>query len=347
MDAHEQRARLLLFQQRRYDLAERELRETLRMQPDHAVAHAMLGHCLTLRGAHPEALACLAEALRLAPDMPYCHSTHGWTLRQLRRLPEAEVALKEALRLDPYEPYHFDELSTIYRLQGRPAEAVRVARQGLERNPEDVGCLNSCAVALGHLGHLREAEAMIQRALARAPEDPRTRCNVGWILLWRRQAQEAAAEFQEALRLDPQCDSSRQGLKQALVLRLQQRGYWIVALTGFLAVGSLALLWTDLSPRLTRAICALAWSGFLAGVLLCTVGLARYFCLGFGRLGRSLLTVNDERAATLVAAGVLLALTWVVVWLITDQELFAKLAIGAYVLVFFIDAACASYRDGS
>ena len=70
MNPHLQRARLLL-EQTRYDLAEQELRQALVLEPNDAVAHALLAFCLVHQDKYAEASQESEAAIHLAPDEPF------------------------------------------------------------------------------------------------------------------------------------------------------------------------------------------------------------------------------------------------------------------------------------
>ena len=58
---------IVLFNQDRYDLADREFRQELAESPDNALAHAFLSLCLRNRTARTKALREADEAIRLDP----------------------------------------------------------------------------------------------------------------------------------------------------------------------------------------------------------------------------------------------------------------------------------------
>src|SRR4030095_16545268 len=61
------------FDQGRWELAIRELRDLLAMDPQHAPASALLARALAARGDHDAALHQARETIALAPDSAYSH----------------------------------------------------------------------------------------------------------------------------------------------------------------------------------------------------------------------------------------------------------------------------------
>src|ERR1041384_4192118 len=107
------RAQLLLDQDR-FDLAEKELRQELTLDPENAYARALLATCLAEQERLPEAIAEAQAAVGLAPDFSFCHYVLGHVLFDAHRLKEAETAAKEAIRLNPENADQFALLSSIY-----------------------------------------------------------------------------------------------------------------------------------------------------------------------------------------------------------------------------------------
>src|SRR4051812_42340925 len=90
---------VILLGQGRFDLADREFRRELSLDPDNARAHACLALCLGRSDQDAEALREAQEAVRLDPNHPFCHYVHGQALHALGREHEAEAAAIEAIRL--------------------------------------------------------------------------------------------------------------------------------------------------------------------------------------------------------------------------------------------------------
>src|SRR5690349_21608657 len=122
---------IVLLQQGRYDLADRELRQELAQEPDNPLAHAFLSLCLSHRGQKDEALREADEAVRLGPDAAFCHSMRGRALLALDRVKEAEPSILEAIRLDPADADYRALLAQVEMERRRWAEALGAANTGL------------------------------------------------------------------------------------------------------------------------------------------------------------------------------------------------------------------------
>jgi tetratricopeptide (TPR) repeat protein len=214
-DAIWQRA-TLLFQQQRWDLAIQELRGLLALEPDRAVAHALLALALAQTDALDEALSEAQQAIGLDPELAFAHRALAAVLFQRDEHEPAAAAIHQAIELDPDEADHRGMLAQIRCAQRRWQDALVAADEGLALDPHDVDCLTLRSLALTKLGRAAEATDTVDAALAKDPDNPYTHQARGWALLHQGDSKGAAHHFQEALRRDPSLDGARAGLVEAL-----------------------------------------------------------------------------------------------------------------------------------
>lgn len=218
MTKHFERA-MVLFEQSRLDLAEKELRQGLLDDPEHPFGHAMLALCLAAREQFEDATREAQAAIAHAPDMPFAHYALARVYNSRDRLKEAKNAISEAINLDPENAEFFALLAGI-ELQTRNWQAaLEAAEQGLGVDPEHVGCANLRAMALTQLGRKAEARELIDQALSKAPEDALSHANKGWTLLHQNKPADAMEHFRESLRLEPELDWAREGMIASLKAR--------------------------------------------------------------------------------------------------------------------------------
>jgi tetratricopeptide (TPR) repeat protein len=111
--------------------------------------------------------------------------------------------------------------------------ALEKADEGLALDPEELTCLNARATALNKLNRPDDAVITMQNALKQDPENEFTHTSVGWNFLEKGKHRDAVMHFKEALRLNPQLESARTGLKEALKSKvapyrwLLQYNFWI------------------------------------------------------------------------------------------------------------------------
>jgi tetratricopeptide (TPR) repeat protein len=101
----------LLKELNRYEEAEKEYKEALRINPDDALAHYNLGVLLYELKRYDEAEKEYREALRINPDYAEAHGNLGILLKNLNRKDEAK---KE-----------FEIARNLFRKQGREEDAKK------------------------------------------------------------------------------------------------------------------------------------------------------------------------------------------------------------------------------
>jgi tetratricopeptide (TPR) repeat protein len=207
---------LLLQQQDRHDLAEREFRQHLASEPTDGYAHAALANSLLELERLDEAEAEAHEAIGHAPDLAYAHYVLARVMSARNRALEAIAAILEAIRLEPQDADYHGLFSAIQFDRGRWADALAAAEKGLQCDPEHVACNNLRAMALVKLGRKAEAGATITSTLARHPDNAFSHANQGWTLMEQGKRKEAMEHFRESLRLDPTNDWARAGLVEAI-----------------------------------------------------------------------------------------------------------------------------------
>ncbi len=206
----------MLLEQSRDELAEQELRQVLAESPEDAMAHAVLGICLSQRKQFAEASQEVESAIHLAPEEPFAFYANAIVLEKRNRFAEAEAAISEAIGMDPYQPHYFAQLSQLQYSQRRWRDALESSEQGLALDPEDANCTNLHAMALVKLGRKIEAGDAIETALKRNPEDAFSHANMGWSLMERGEHEKAMEHFREALRLNPELEWARAGIIEAM-----------------------------------------------------------------------------------------------------------------------------------
>lgn len=228
------RARALM-DVRRYALAEKELRDALRDEPENAVLHAYLAMCLAEDPAR--AREAMEEALWATAHDPVLPT--GWyvvSLLQSRQgLPfEAEKTGRIALGLAPDLPALLLHMATLMMNRERYHDGLEFAERALAVNPRDPAALMTAGALRSRLGRHAEAEADFALALARAPDDHAVQANAGWAALRRGDAAAALRHFRASLQREPGEKSAQRGLLEALRARNPvYRGFLRVALRMF------------------------------------------------------------------------------------------------------------------
>ena len=106
------------------------------MRPDFPQARENLGVLLYQRGRFEEAERELREAIRLEPQNPWPHLNLGKLFRTSDRLDEAEACYRQAIGLDLANPHPWNLLGSCLRELGRIEEAIGAFREALSRKPD-------------------------------------------------------------------------------------------------------------------------------------------------------------------------------------------------------------------
>lgn len=223
-----QRASLLL-QQRRYDMAHRELRNLLADDPENVAAHALLSVALSQderigedarTEIHREQLRLAThhaeQAVALEPGDPSGHYAMAIAALRRNRHRDAIAAAEQAIRLDPHDADYHAALSMAEMGRRNFSAALSAAEQGLSNEPEHARCGNLRALALDRLGRGGDAIATAGEQLRRNPESSHAHAILGFAHLNRGEHRQAKEAFREALRLDPTDEFARQGMIQAI-----------------------------------------------------------------------------------------------------------------------------------
>lgn len=122
----------------RFEDAEAELRESLRLDPERTETLNYLGYSLADRNVRlEEALSLIRRALRGDPWNGAYLDSLGWALFRLGRFEEARDPLERAARELPHDPTILDHLGDLYAAIGETDRARDAWRRALEARPED------------------------------------------------------------------------------------------------------------------------------------------------------------------------------------------------------------------
>jgi tetratricopeptide (TPR) repeat protein len=115
---------------------EKDLREVIRLKPDHAHAYNALGYSFADRNIRlPEALELIRKAVALSPRDGFILDSLGWVHYRMNQLPEALDALRKAyaLRNDPEIAAHLGE---VLLATGQADEARKILEATRAAHPD-------------------------------------------------------------------------------------------------------------------------------------------------------------------------------------------------------------------
>jgi Tfp pilus assembly protein PilF len=206
----------LLLQQGRYRDAEKEIAQALAAEPENDEAHALLARLKIDSGHAADALAPINEAIRLEPTSYYYFYLRAFAHYRLDQNLAATSDLDQSLQLYPYAAGTYGLYAYVLIDDKKFEAALAKANEGLQIDGTDELCLNARSMALNKLGRVNEAIDTMRYSLANEPDSDFTHATVGWNYLEKGQHKTSIDHFREALRINPESETAKAGLKEAL-----------------------------------------------------------------------------------------------------------------------------------
>ncbi len=138
----------LYERQKKYDLAEKEFREVLKLDPANASAQNYLGYMLADQNTRlEEAQQLILKAVDSEPNNGAFLDSLGWVYYRQNKLKEAEEQLNRSIQMITRDPTIHDHLGDVYFKQGRIKEAIAQWQSSLkewdtsspaDREPEEI-----------------------------------------------------------------------------------------------------------------------------------------------------------------------------------------------------------------
>jgi tetratricopeptide (TPR) repeat protein len=225
--------------------AEAVLRETIRIAPDDARAHELLGQALrrrgaTLEGSHAllraieldggnlsarselaaalidlgrpgDALPLLRWVIKRDPQSAPPLVTYGIALQEMDQTADAVAWYRRAVALEPGVADHRNHLAMCLRALDRHEEAVGELEAATESAPGEDPPRVLLALVLRELGRIDEALAAVRPVVARSPGNTEARCVLAQVLQDLGEVDGARAEFDAALLVAPRSGRARVG----------------------------------------------------------------------------------------------------------------------------------------
>jgi tetratricopeptide (TPR) repeat protein len=193
----------------RLDEAEKTFLRVLREGGKAAFVYNNLGIIYQQRGDHPRAIAQFREAVRLQPDYAAPHILLGTSLLATGKIPEATHELERGVKLQPREPLAHLELARAYEKAGNLSGVVSQYRNLCELAPEEP----EYAYRLG-TAYLKLAERSFQEIQRINPRSARVYQSWGENYRGRGQLDLAVRTFERAAQADPKLPGIHLALAQ-------------------------------------------------------------------------------------------------------------------------------------
>ena len=190
-----------LYQNERYDEAERLATSITQQFPEHPFSWKVLGALLKQTNRISESLVPSQKAVEISPGDAEAHNNLGTTMKQLGRLEEAEASYRQAIALKAEFAEAHNNLGNTLKQLSRLEEAEASYRQAINLKPDFAEAYFNIGVVLQDLGKLEEAELSLRQAIAFNSDYAEAHINLGTALQELGRLEEAEASYRQAIAL--------------------------------------------------------------------------------------------------------------------------------------------------
>ncbi len=186
-----------------YVLARKLLLELIRLKPEYAHAHTLLGNVYELSGEREKAAESYEQSIKIKPDNAEAYNNLGVVLKNQKRYKEALYNLKKAISISGERADIRYNIGNVYKEMEKPDKAIEEYDSAIRLDPAFALPYNNLGIVLESKGRIDDAAEAYARGLAVDPNNPRLRTNHGVVLEKKGDLAAAAAEFAKALRARP------------------------------------------------------------------------------------------------------------------------------------------------
>lgn len=158
--------------QGRMDEAQASYRKSIGLQPNYAEAHYFLANALRETWEIDEAINSYRRAVQLQPDFVEALSNLGAALTSCGKVQEAAHFLNRANALRPNTSEIIFNLGRVLQRDGRIEEAIEHYQRALCLAPNSMHIIGKLADTLEMTNRLKEAQVLVDKELPRAPDNP-------------------------------------------------------------------------------------------------------------------------------------------------------------------------------
>ncbi|EHQ35104.1 tetratricopeptide repeat protein [Methanoplanus limicola] len=153
------------------EVAERELKKAVILDPENTLAWAKLALILVKKGRKEEALECYSELTKLKPGVSEVWYSKGLVLKSLQRTDEALFSFEKCLEINPADDDAQKEKAGILLAEGKYSDAERVYEGALKSDPKSLWALSGLALSYENTGHNEKALNVYNNILEINPAD--------------------------------------------------------------------------------------------------------------------------------------------------------------------------------
>jgi tetratricopeptide (TPR) repeat protein len=191
------------YQQGAFAQAEKMLKRTLEMQPNHFDALHFLGIIALRTNRLERGVELTSRAIKSIPSFAPAHNNLGMGLQKLKRNAEALICYDRAIALKPDFAEAYNNQGNALQDMNRYEEALSSYDKAIELTPDYAEAYNNRGVVLLELSHIEEAIASYDRAIALRADYAEAYNNRGNALQNMGRLEEALASCDRAIALKP------------------------------------------------------------------------------------------------------------------------------------------------
>ncbi|HIN64188.1 MAG TPA: tetratricopeptide repeat protein [Candidatus Obscuribacterales bacterium] len=192
-----------LMQSRRVPEAVNEYNAIVQKEPGIAIAHQQLGLVAAHSGDLTLAEKELKEAIRLDEKDVVSHTSLAMTYSSLGDTGKAKQEFEKALLLEPRNLEAAGHLSSMLSTHGDHDAALAVLERAVKHHPNNAILRNNLGTMHSQKGEYHAAILNFQKALSVAPDMPSAHYGLGLAYYNLRDYMHSIGEFKRALQLDP------------------------------------------------------------------------------------------------------------------------------------------------
>jgi tetratricopeptide (TPR) repeat protein len=159
-----------------------QAREAVKLLPDSADAHGVLGAALARTSQLDEAISQLQSAIQLNPKLPRAHFNLGNIFLQQGHLEQAIANYESEVELYPNFSQGHNNLGNALLRAGKTDQALAHLRLALELNPNYPEAHNNLAIALSQTEGVQQAINEWEKTLRIDSKNLEAECNLAWVL---------------------------------------------------------------------------------------------------------------------------------------------------------------------
>jgi len=327
----------LLFNQGRFQDAEKLLRQYLSEKPDDEYALYMLAVTMINLSQYDKSRELFDILIEKDPgNLDYMEMLAELDIRENKYKP-AEEKLLALISEAPDNPNYFGIMSRMKLAQRNYDGAIFFAEKSLELDPSNLVALNVKTSAEGILGKKDDAQRTVKDALAVDPNNPYTIANMANQELYQGQAEEALKHYKEALSIDPTNPVALNGLPHAMKAKflpyrlmlqffhmmgkLSGKNTWVVIIGAYIFIRVLRFIAAS-NPTLGLFVTPIIYILVALFLLTWILNPLMNLYLLTNPYGRFLLDDEDKKMAKYVGVSLLVALTLFISYFIFAKSYF-------------------------